>query len=413
MRSWLSPTLRALLATLVLAIMGAGCADSAPDDSNTVAIGLLLPYTGSGSATAANFERAVLYAADRINAAGGIQGRRIRIVPRDTHSDIGRGRQAATELVAEGVAAVLGAESAEIAADLAPTLADRDVVLISPLVGAASDPTTDCGRAWYRLAPSAQALGAALAKVAAAEGAKRTAILHSATLYDRALSAALAERLRTLGGTVALELELDPAAQGYADAVAAVTAAKVDSIALALPPISAALLANELAASGASPVRLYLSPLLKTPLFVQNVAPQALEGALGVAPKVGATVDAFAAEFGERWQGDRPLEGAHFYYDAMMLLAMALQSAVIDGTGHVDAASLREAIVGAAAPPGESVQWSEIEVGLARLRAGDDMYYSGLTGPMLLDACGGRKLGVTTVWTVQGGAIAERLVGAP
>ena len=165
MRSSFSRTLRALLATLVLAIMGAGCADSAPDDSNTVAIGLLLPYTGSGSATAANFERAVLYAADRINAAGGIQGRRIRIVPRDTHSDIGRGRQAANELVAEGAAAVLGAESAEIAADLAPTLADHDVVLVSPLVGAANDPTTDCGRAWYRLAPSAQALGAALAKV--------------------------------------------------------------------------------------------------------------------------------------------------------------------------------------------------------------------------------------------------------
>jgi len=49
-----------------------------------------------------------------------------------------------------------------------------------------------------------------------------------------------------------------------------------------------------------------------------------------------------------------------------------------------------------------------LENGLSRERAGSDIYYSGLTGPMLLDRCGPRKLGVTSNWGVNGGRIVER-----
>jgi hypothetical protein len=35
------------------------------------------------------------------------------------------------------------------------------------------------------------------------------------------------------------------------------------------------------------------------------------------------------------------------------------------------------------------------------------VYYSGLTGPMLLDACGSRQLGATSTWQVHAGTIAE------
>ena len=46
-----------------------GCSASNDDEpQGGMVIGLLLPFTGSASATASNLERATLYAADRINA---------------------------------------------------------------------------------------------------------------------------------------------------------------------------------------------------------------------------------------------------------------------------------------------------------------------------------------------------------
>ena len=52
------------------------------------------------------------------------------------------------------------------------------------------------------------------------------------------------------------------------------------------------------------------------------MAPDALEGARGVAPKIYDTGADFPDAFASRWQGDQPLEGAYFYYDAVALGAV-------------------------------------------------------------------------------------------
>jgi hypothetical protein len=73
------------------------------------------------------------------------------------------------------------------------------------------------------------------------------------------------------------------------------------------------------------------------------------------------------------------------------LLALALEKADQGSDGRADFESLQDAIIDAAAPPGEPVGWDELEVGLKRLQNNRDVYYSGLTGPMLLDSCGERR----------------------
>jgi branched-chain amino acid transport system substrate-binding protein len=394
-----------VLAAALTAAAVAGCSSGAGDTRPAVTVGLLLPYTGSGSATAANFERAVLYAAERINQAGGAQGFRVHVVPRDSHSDVARSRQSALDLVAAGASIVLGPESADIAPALLPLLVDNHVTLMSPLVGAASDPHIDCAHPWFRLAPSAQVLGEALGKLIVAQNVTRVAILYSSTSYDQALHDAVKTRFMTLGGQVAIELALDPAAQSYGDAIMQTVATGVDSIVVATPPESAALLVNEFGAIANQRPHWFLSPLLKTDLFVQNVAPDAIEGALGVAPRIYDTTTDFSDAFSKRWAGDEPLEGAEFYYDAMGLVGLALDHAQIEQNGKADSTSLEAAIVKVAAPPGVSVAWNEVETGLQRTAAGETIYYSGLTGPMLLDACGVRKLGTTSTWEIAAGSI--------
>jgi ABC-type branched-subunit amino acid transport system substrate-binding protein len=203
---------------------------------------------------------------------------------------------------------------------------------------------------------------------------------------------------------VALAVELDPGAQTYADGVEQVAEAGVEAVVLAASPRAGALFLNEYDASGMEKPRWFLSPLLKTELFVQNVTPGAVEGALGVAPRIFELGADFADAFSARWQGDQPLEGAYFYYDATVLVAFALASATQDGSAS-NASSTSAAIRDVARPFGEQVGWQNVANGLRQIGAGERVYYSGLTGPLLFDECGSREFGVSTVWTIRSGVI--------
>lgn len=382
-----------------------GCSSPDEDNESTYNIGLLLPYTGSTSGTAANFERAAIYAIDRINAAGGIRGRKVRLVAADTHSRVERALEGVQNLIDARVSVVIGPESSEIAEAIAPVLQENEIVFLSPLVGAANDRDFDCNHRWFRLAPSARALGEALAKRLSADGAKTTTILHAAGTYNEAFESAVASRFTTLKGSVIDQIELDPNAQSYESTIKKVATSQVETVVLAASPRTAALVVNEFDATTRHPPKWYLSPLLKTELLIQNVAPSALEGAIGVAPKIYNTSSDFPTAFAARWQGDIPLEGAYFYYDSIALLSFALQIASRNETEDLTLEAFESAILDAAAPPGEAVGWDRIELGLKRIKKGDTIYYSGLTGPMLLENCGPRRTGITSTWTVEGGQI--------
>ena len=190
--------LKKLLAGIALGascwLMGGACGSDGGEDSDVLTIGVLLPFTGPTAGTASNFERAVLVVADRVNEAGGVQGKKLRVVSRDTHSDLARSKRSVEQLLDEGAQVVLGPESAELATAILPTLQENDVVFLSPLVGSAGDSAIDCAHPWFRLAPSAEALGESLAKLAHREGSTKVAIVYSSGAYDEELQKALDTR---------------------------------------------------------------------------------------------------------------------------------------------------------------------------------------------------------------------------
>lgn len=392
-----------LLAMLSLTF-AAGCGDAADDESDSVTIGLLLPFTGSDSATASNFERAVLLARDRVNQGGGIGGRKLRVVSADTHSDLQRAELSTAELIGAGAVVLVGPESTEVAEHIKPLVDASDVVLLSPLVGAADDRDVDCDSPWFRLAPSAHVLGEALAKRMAADKLTRAAILSADGAYDLALANAFESRLASLDGQVLYRGTLARNAQSYAANIQKAVDENLDAVLLSATPRAAALVVNELGVLTSDRPQWYLSPLLKTELLLQNVVPEVLEGGIGVTPRIYDHSEDFPDAFAARWQGDAPLEGAYFYYDAVALVAFGLEQAIRD-SGELNAAVVGDAILDVAGGPGEAARWNELPVYLPRLRDGEQIYYTGLTGPMLLRRCGERQVGASSDWEVKNGAI--------
>lgn len=400
----MKPTRASLLLVVSLTLGLASCEQAPADDPESLTIGLLLPFTGADSASARNFERAALFARDQVNLGGGVKGHDLRIVSADTHSDPNRAKESAEKLVRAGARLIIGPESAEISDALRPLLEERQVSFMSPLVGAADPRNIDCSTPWFRLAPSSWVLGESLAKKAIANDEEHVALLHSDGDYDVALSQAFHERFEALGGTVVFEATLPRQAESYSTLINRALDEEPEAILLAASPRSASLAVNELGVLSRERPDWYLSPLLKTEVFLENVEPEILQGALGVSPKIFDEGDDFPNRFSERWQGDTPLDGAYFYYDAVALSAFALGAVETnDGTFSVDAlnASLGEK----AGPPGEATRWNELSESMPRLTEGDPIYYTGLTGPLLLRDCGDRRSGATSTWRVIDGAI--------
>jgi branched-chain amino acid transport system substrate-binding protein len=78
-----------------------GLARPAIAQSESIRIGWLAALTGASSAPGVGFNRGVVFAADAINAAGGVKGRKIEIITRDTQGDPTKAVNATQEMISQ------------------------------------------------------------------------------------------------------------------------------------------------------------------------------------------------------------------------------------------------------------------------------------------------------------------------
>lgn len=107
---------RSAATTTAAAVTTAGSESSAaaaeaPAAGGTVKVGVLTDRSSAAAATVVWAEAGSELALKEINEAGGINGKMLELVYRDTASDSANVAQKATELVAEGVVAILGPKS--------------------------------------------------------------------------------------------------------------------------------------------------------------------------------------------------------------------------------------------------------------------------------------------------------------
>src|SRR6201747_1427382 len=122
--------------------------------SEPIKIGFLAAMTGPSSAPTIGFNRGVIFAADAINAAGGVKGRKLEIITRDTQGDPTKAVNATQELISQAkVHALWGPVNSGEALATTPIMARAKMPNIHPCVVETLIDTTKYPNA-FRMAPS-------------------------------------------------------------------------------------------------------------------------------------------------------------------------------------------------------------------------------------------------------------------
>ncbi len=403
-----------------LAAWTAGCApETAAPDPNAITIGALLPFTGKEAAIGRNLEQALLLAVDDVNRAGGVGGRPLRVISRDSNSGSRRGFEELLQLLYnDEVAYLIGPEENELVNEIVPDVKALDVLNILP--GYAAPPMKQTGSrgAWLRLAPSPGEVGCAMAKHAVRDGVKTTNALITLDDYNLTLATDFSSRFQTLRGESLPSVTVQAGQPSYVRQIDQAFDYGAERTLLMAYPATASTITTEWTITGRRGAW-YLSPLLHAEAFVQNIPFGALNGTAGLSPSLSLVSEctspdaadqvtcrndnasAFSQHFSDHWNGDRPLPAAHFYYDAAVLLAFGLTRALADGDERPTAVRLRNSIRDLGHQEDQPVHWDDLSGALTDVAAGGAVHYVGAAVEYHFDRYGAAEHMIFDTWSIQ------------
>ncbi len=201
-------------------------------------------------------------------------------------------------------------------------------------------------------------------------------------------------------------------------------------------PRTAAAIVGEMARS--EHIRWYFSPMLRDEALLWNVPEGLLTDSVGVSPSLShasecKTVEAelaaegsdggvaapstiecdsdtagrFANYFADHWEGRHPLETGHFYYDAVVMLALALEAAAETGNDDPTPQQLLPFFTDVSTSTGETVPWDSVEHGLKLAGEGVPIHYEGAAGEYEFNEHGQNTRAVVSTWQVNEHAFTE------
>jgi ABC-type branched-subunit amino acid transport system substrate-binding protein len=417
--------LRRLVGLLSLsgAALTVACGGPAADgeDEDAIVIGAVLPFTGEDATIGQNLEQAMLLAVEDINRAGGVSGRRLRLVSRDSNSGSERGLQALLELLyAKQVAYLIGPEENELANEVVPDIKALDVFNVLPgYASPSADRVGTRGGAWLRLPPSPRAWGCGLSELARENGVHAVNAVVAQDDFNQAIATQFASAFSGLGGELLSSTTLCPRQASYLDRAERALAAGAERTLLVVNPTMASTMITELAVENQRGSWM-LGPTLHTPGFLENIPYRLLNGAKLVSPTLSLTseceelpeayrgplecthdnADAFRRHYEMRWDGDSPFPQAHFYYDAVVLLAMGLQYAAAQHMPKPRAYQLHAAVREMTDQATKRGRWKDLRAVFKTLAEGKPLGYAGAAAEYEFDQFGAAKHVIFNNWHV-------------
>lgn len=206
---------------------------SAPEGD--ILIGCLQDITGVTSTLGKMIEAGANWAIDEINADGGVNGRKIKMVTYDTKADVQEAINAFTRMsTTDKVSAIIGPPVANIGIAIAPISEQYDV----PVLGFAIDDRAtikDDGKPYknmFLFQPSAKQQGDIMANFAIKEqGLEKIGIIYNqSNAYSVSLVEPFKESAKALGADIVAEVPYQPNDKDFKTMLNKIIAADVDAI---------------------------------------------------------------------------------------------------------------------------------------------------------------------------------------
>lgn len=121
----------AAAAAILLGLLALGCQRQPPEP---IHLGLIAGLTGRTADLGTGGRNGVQLAVEQANAAGGINGRKIRLTIKDDASNIETAKQVAAELVGAKVVAIVGPMTSAVAVAVAPIATEAGILMMAGTV---------------------------------------------------------------------------------------------------------------------------------------------------------------------------------------------------------------------------------------------------------------------------------------
>ena len=296
-----------------------------------ILVGEYASLTGSEATFGVNSDNGVQLAADEINKAGGVLGRKIKLIVEDDQSKPGQPSTAVNKLIqSDKVMAVIGEIASSRSLEAAPICQAAKIPMISP--GSTNPTVTQTGDYIFRVCFIDPFQGTVMAKFALDTlHAKKVAILSDVTSdYSKGLSQYFTEYYKSHGGEIVIERSYSGGGKDkdFRAQLTAIKAAGPDAIFVPGYYTEAGLIGKQAKVLG-----------LKVPLLggdgwdspkLAEIAGTSLDGCYFSThfspadsnPKVQTFVKSYQGKYNQMPDGMAPLG-----YDAMMILADAIKKA--------------------------------------------------------------------------------------
>src|SRR3954470_5563212 len=204
-------TRRQVLASAGAAALASALPKPAIAAKEPILIGYLPALTGPSSSTGVGINRGIQLAVQEINTAGGIDGRQLELITRDTQSDPTKAVNGAAELTHQKVSVVFGPVNSGESLAVVPLLARANTPQVHPCwVDTLTDPKKYpmC----FRNAPTNQQIGGAANRyVVEVLKRKKVAVISDTTGYGTASVNAYVPMLKGIGADIAYQGNVDAA----------------------------------------------------------------------------------------------------------------------------------------------------------------------------------------------------------
>jgi branched-chain amino acid transport system substrate-binding protein len=310
-------------------------------DATEIVIGEVAALTGGTATFGTSSNAGTRMAIDEINAAGGLLGKKVRLVTEDDQSKPGEASTVTKKLISrDKVVAVLGEVASSKSLEMAPICQKAGIPMISP---ASTNPkVTEEGDYIFRICFIDPFQGTVMGKFANSRGWKRVAILTDVKQdYSVGLTQYFKEYFAKNGGTITGEQSYSSMDKDFKAQLTALKAGAPDAIFASGYYNETGLIASQARELGIT------APLLggdgwDSPSLVE-VAGKAIEGSFFSnhfsTEDQSPRIQEFVKKFQARNDGKLPDAMAALGYDSAMILADAIKRA-----GTTEGKALRDAI---------------------------------------------------------------------